>query len=267
MILSGWKQIAKHLDRGVRTVQRWEGFGLPTHRPKGKNRAAVCAYSEELDAWLKNSGMNGGTNTFEKRILVVDDDEALLTLTHALLSKEGFKVVTARDGFEAIAALRSGVPDVIISDLKMPNMSGFELLAVVRKRFPGITAIARSSEFSPINMPEGLLCDGFIEKGHAGFELVEMIRKFLTQSPFRSQPAKPDLAPAWLPQSANGYVVLTCPMCLRSFSVPSQQVKPGVVLTESCLHCEAKVAYRFDDSVIAKRQGHSGITIGREGQI
>ncbi len=197
--------------------------------------------------------MNAGTNKFQKRILLVDDDEAQLTLTHALLSKDGFNVVTARDGFEAIAALRDGLPDLIISDLKMPNMSGFEFLAVVRKRFPGITAIARSAEFSPINMPEGLLCDGFIEKGNEGSGLVEMVRKLLTQSPFRSQPAKPESAPAWLPRSSTGYVVLTCPMCLRSFSVPSQDVKHGVVLTESCFHCDVKVTYRFDDSVISRK--------------
>ena len=51
-ILSGWKEIAKYLGRGVRTVQRWEGLGLPVHRPHGSPRSAVSAVTGELDDWL-----------------------------------------------------------------------------------------------------------------------------------------------------------------------------------------------------------------------
>jgi hypothetical protein len=54
MILSGWKEIAGHLRRGVRTVQRWEHFGLPVHRPAGRSRAAVFAISEEIDNWAQS---------------------------------------------------------------------------------------------------------------------------------------------------------------------------------------------------------------------
>lgn len=54
MILSGWKDIARYLGRGVRTVQRWEMcLGLPVIRPAGHGRSAVCAQSEQLDAWLR----------------------------------------------------------------------------------------------------------------------------------------------------------------------------------------------------------------------
>jgi len=55
MILNGWKEIASHLGRGVRTAQRWEKFGLPVHRPSGHSRAAVYAISAELEAWLQNT--------------------------------------------------------------------------------------------------------------------------------------------------------------------------------------------------------------------
>ena len=53
VILNGWKEIANHLGRGVRTVQRWEQLGLPVRRPKGTDRSAVLALSEELDEWVK----------------------------------------------------------------------------------------------------------------------------------------------------------------------------------------------------------------------
>ena len=50
--LNGWKDIARHLNRGVRTVQRWEQLGLPIHRPHGAPRSAVFALPEELGAWM-----------------------------------------------------------------------------------------------------------------------------------------------------------------------------------------------------------------------
>ena len=52
MILNGWKEIANYIGRGVRTVQRWEGLGLPVRRPNARLRSAVVTDSEELDRWL-----------------------------------------------------------------------------------------------------------------------------------------------------------------------------------------------------------------------
>ena len=53
MVLSGWKEIAQYLHCGVRTVQRWEGEGLPVHRPSPHRRSHVIAHSEELDRWIR----------------------------------------------------------------------------------------------------------------------------------------------------------------------------------------------------------------------
>lgn len=52
MILTGWKEISKHLRYGVRTVQRWERNGLPVKRVSNGPRSPVVADSEELDAWI-----------------------------------------------------------------------------------------------------------------------------------------------------------------------------------------------------------------------
>lgn len=54
-ILNSWKEIASHLGRGVRTVQRWEHLGLPVRRPRGKSRSAVIALADEIDAWLRSA--------------------------------------------------------------------------------------------------------------------------------------------------------------------------------------------------------------------
>lgn len=186
---------------------------------------------------------------FKYRILVADDDEALLATTAALLSQEGYVVLTARDGFEALTELRAGVPEIVVSDLKMPNMSGFELLAIIRQRFPAVGVVAHSGEFCPAGIPEGTLADRFIQKGeNSGFELLEIIRELLSALPLRTAYAKPEIAPAWIPRSAMGYVVITCPSCLRSSSVRMREVALGVVVASSCFHCGAEINYRLDST-------------------
>ena len=53
-LLSGWKEIANYLHRGVRTVQRWELIGLPVHRVKSKRLGPVIAFAEDLDVWARS---------------------------------------------------------------------------------------------------------------------------------------------------------------------------------------------------------------------
>ena len=96
-------------------------------------------------------------SSFKYRILIVEDDPTLREFGKLLLSAQGYEVLCAEDGFEGLAALKQSLPDIIISDLRMPNMNGFEFLSVVRRRFPGIPVIAISGEFSGLSVPEACL--------------------------------------------------------------------------------------------------------------
>ncbi len=71
-----------------------------------------------------------------------------------LLESKGYEVLLAGDGFEGLLALKQSLPDIIISDLSMPNMNGFEFLSVVRRRFPIIPVIVISGQFSGTTVPE-----------------------------------------------------------------------------------------------------------------
>jgi CheY-like chemotaxis protein len=159
-------------------------------------------------------------------------------------------VITAHDGFEALAELRSSLPEVVVSDLELPNMSGFELLSVVRIRFPGVAVIARSSEFFPAAVPEGVLADRYLRKdANADFELKEAIKQLLTEVPLRATQPKVELAPAWLPKNSRGYAVITCPACLRSSSVRVSEADFGTIRRDACLHCGSEIQYRLDKTV------------------
>ena len=79
-----------------------------------------------------------------QRILIVDDESSIRFVLKAVFEQEGYAVDVAEDGFAALRKLQSQMPDLVISDLRMPNMNGFELLSVLRTRFPHLPTIAIS---------------------------------------------------------------------------------------------------------------------------
>lgn len=66
------------------------------------------------------------------RVLIVDDEPSIRQLVATLLGLEGFDVTTAPDGLTALEQVQAGPPDVVISDVRMPRMTGYELLAAIR---------------------------------------------------------------------------------------------------------------------------------------
>src|SRR5437762_10205431 len=101
---------------------------------------------------------------FRYRLLVIDDEPLSRDLLQSSLSGAGYEVCIAKDGFAALAQMRGALPDLIVSDLKMPNMSGFEFLSIARRRFPQIPIIAISGVFLPSAEPLGVLADAFVSK-------------------------------------------------------------------------------------------------------
>ena len=99
---------------------------------------------------------------FRFRILVVDDEPSMRETARQILEGEGYEVLTAADGIDGLHALSKSLPDLIISDLNMPRMSGFEFLAVVRQRFPHIATIAMSGGYSTGEMPIGTFGGRFL---------------------------------------------------------------------------------------------------------
>jgi len=67
-----------------------------------------------------------------KRLLVVDDEPNLLRAVAAVLRGEGFEITTARSGREALVAVAQSLPDLIVSDVRMPGMDGFQLARKLR---------------------------------------------------------------------------------------------------------------------------------------
>jgi CheY-like chemotaxis protein len=185
---------------------------------------------------------------FRFRILVVDDDETICATSAQVLASQGYEVHTAANGFEGLVALQQALPDLIISDLKMPGMSGFEFLSVVRRRFPQIPVISISGEYNG-SRPVGLLADAYLQKAnYSREELFTKIAELIRESPLRPHVGKPSYAPVWFPRSATGYYILTCTDCLRSFSVPEMQSPTDEVRESACIFCGTNVRYIVERS-------------------
>ncbi len=183
--------------------------------------------------------------SFRYRILVVDDELILRTMAKHILESQGYEVMSAVDGFDGLSTLRRSLPDVIISDLRMPNMNGFEFLSVVRTRFPQIPVIAVSGEFSSIGVPDNVLADAFFSKGqYSPQDLFESIVALLEDGPIRPNTKLEPTPAVWIPVSADAnYIAVTCSCCLRTFSV-SAPVAPGPH-TALCDFCVTPVSFEI----------------------
>ena len=76
-----------------------------------------------------------------RRILIVDDDESLRWVTQAQMRQSGYDASVAENGTQALNRIREAPPDLVITDLQMPGMSGLELLKCIRSEYPEIVVI------------------------------------------------------------------------------------------------------------------------------
>jgi len=184
------------------------------------------------------------------RILVVDDDHSVRSTTSILLSTVGYKVAVASDGFQALIQMKVAKPDLVISDLNMPHMSGFELLSVVRRRYPEVLVIATSGAYERgVSDPSDVIADAFYPKGSGHpAELLRLVRQLL-EEPVPAVTRKS--APVWIPRitedsSQAAYAVLTCTICLRTFPVSLDEQAAQSVRVAECSFCAHENSFVID---------------------
>jgi DNA-binding response OmpR family regulator len=118
-----------------------------------------------------------------KTILVIDDHANVRTLLKDYLAEHGYRVVTARDGAEALAVAHHERPDLILLDIMMPNLDGLEFLKIYRKEHnaPIILLTARLAEADKVSGLE-LGADDYVTKPFGMQELVARIRAVLRRA-------------------------------------------------------------------------------------
>ena len=190
-----------------------------------------------------------------KSLLLVEDDVQLRLLLSVVLTHSGYRVRVAEDGFSALAAIRGEVPDMVLADLYMSGMSGFELLSVIRRRFPAIAVVAMSSAFSGEEVPPGVAADAFYQKATSVFSLLRIMEETSRREVPHRDEGHGEAAPIWIashPQGepAHKSVVVTCPECLRT-SAHAPGLSFVAVRTTQCVYCRTPIHYAVVQTVDA----------------
>jgi two-component system alkaline phosphatase synthesis response regulator PhoP len=89
-----------------------------------------------------------------KKILLIEDEEIIVNLLERKLSQEGYEVFTAKDGLEGLGKMKKEKPDLILLDVVMPRMGGFEMMEEMNKdaQLKGIPVIIISNSGQPVEL-------------------------------------------------------------------------------------------------------------------
>jgi DNA-binding response OmpR family regulator len=123
-------------------------------------------------------------NSFKnRRIMVVDDEERMVRFIRLNLEHDGFRVTEAFKGSQAIDKLRSSLPDLVLLDVMLPDLDGFEVLKMVREvsNVPVIMLTAKGEEEDRVKGLE-LGADDYITKPFSPRELVSRVRAVLRRT-------------------------------------------------------------------------------------
>jgi DNA-binding NtrC family response regulator len=112
-------------------------------------------------------------------ILVVDDEAMLRRLIEKILKKEGYNVYLASSARDALEILRDNTVDIMISDIKMPDMDGFALLKAVRDKYPTVGIIMMTGYADAYAVKDALLlgADDYITKPFKSAEICMIVER------------------------------------------------------------------------------------------
>jgi DNA-binding response OmpR family regulator len=115
------------------------------------------------------------------KLLVVDDERDIVEILQDKLTREGFEVVTASDGKAALARIESDNPDIILLDLMMPELNGFEVLREVRTKYREkwrpVIIVSSKNEFESVVDCYDLEADLYLTKPCSFYDILAGIKK------------------------------------------------------------------------------------------
>jgi two-component system chemotaxis response regulator CheY len=116
----------------------------------------------------------------KRLILVVDDDDAVLDTTCAVLEFFGYSVIQAKDGFDAISKYKKYLPGLVLLDIKMPRMDGYETFFELEEKFPDAKVIFMTAhvDYSKWINAKNKNALELIEKPYSIERLKELVEKF-----------------------------------------------------------------------------------------
>jgi len=120
------------------------------------------------------------------KIMVIDDSKTIRRTAETLLNKEGCEVLTATDGFEALAEIADNRPDIIFIDIMMPRLDGYQTCALIKhnQAFRSVPVIMLSSRDGLFDRARGRIVgsEQYLTKPFTREELLGAIQKYRDQA-------------------------------------------------------------------------------------
>jgi DNA-binding response OmpR family regulator len=184
-------------------------------------------------------------------VLVVDDEQHILDVVVYVLEEAGFTVASAMDGDTALAAVRRSPPDLVILDLTMPGLSGWDLFRAMRAAIPTLPVIMLTSRSDEIDRVLGLElgADDYVTKPFSSRELLARVRNILRRTGAATAP-QASSAPA---PGAAAYGALSLDpdsFCAVAHGCRIQLTRGEFLLMEGLVRYPARVFTR--DNLIAR---------------
>ncbi len=163
-------------------------------------------------------------------VFVVDDEEQICTLLCRILQREGYAVRAFASGEEALAALPEDRPDLIVTDLMMPTMSGVELVRRVQEAAPETRAVLTTGYASIDNVVDALRCgvDDFVTKPFSVADIRDVVARVLKRARpgVRTAPPEPEAAPAPLARRIRDITLVESVHALVADDLSSSDLVP-----------------------------------------
>jgi len=115
---------------------------------------------------------------FARPVLVVDDDEATRAAERAVLADGGFRVIEARDGEEAMRAIRSDPPAMVVLDIQMPGVDGPEFARGLRVALRHVPLVILTAASDPKHEADRCNAEAYLRKPFDAPELLKVVRRF-----------------------------------------------------------------------------------------
>jgi len=177
--------LVRRLEEALQTAVAKAGYTRRATRGQGAVLSALWPTAKGIIVREKEAAVT-------KTILVVDDKASVLTLVRDYLTEEGFRVVTAENGRQALFVARHEKPDLILLDIMMPEMGGYEFIRAYRKEQEDTPIILLTAKLEESDKVLGLElgADDYVTKPFGMRELVARIHAVLRRAGQEAPPAE-----------------------------------------------------------------------------
>ncbi len=141
---------------------------------------------------------SGDIGQSQYKVMVIDDSKTIRRTAETLLSKEGYDVITALDGYEALSKVVDFHPDIIFMDIMMPRLDGYQTCALIKNNdtYTHIPIVMLSSKDGLFDRARGRIVgsDQYLTKPFTKDELLSVVKAYKSQGENISPPPQPNLA-------------------------------------------------------------------------